>query len=172
MKPANRLLKELSANDVLISRCGNNLRINAPRGVLTEELVAEIRANKPALISMLHGVQDKKYRHNRPDRPDRPGCGEPVSEGAPECPLLAGWPSEASSLIRWFSETGQHLIPDGPFQLCLGITVTNPGQFREALLFDISLGPDFITNRNGKLEEDLRMLKAKFTSTPHTETEE
>jgi len=84
----------------------------------------------------------------------------------------ACWSAESNELIDWFIDEGQYLIPDSSFRLCPWIEVTNPARFREYLLFSISLGPEFITNKNGKLREDLRMLNRKLVSGSNREIQE
>jgi len=84
----------------------------------------------------------------------------------------AEWDQEIDALVKWFIDEGQHLIPVHPFQLTKWIRITKPDGFREALLFQISLGPAWITNRNGKLQEDLQILKTRLASQSNMEAGE
>jgi len=81
-----------------------------------------------------------------------------------EEPTPPSWDQETKVLIDWFTETGQHLIPLDPFQLTKWIRITMPSRFREALLFEISMGPDGLRSRIGALQSDLRLLKEKLPS--------
>ncbi len=69
---------------------------------------------------------------------------------------------ETADLVRWFVETGQHLIPDQPFQLTRWISITRPARFKEYLLFQISLGSEGRTWRHGHLKDNLLLLKEKL----------
>jgi amino acid adenylation domain-containing protein len=52
------LLAHLNALDVRLAIENGRLRINAPKGAITEELSAALRAHKDALVRMLEGVDD------------------------------------------------------------------------------------------------------------------
>jgi hypothetical protein len=155
MNAVENLLTELSSLDVKLTPKGNYIDIDAPEGVLKPDLVGRIRGLKLDLLEALHPhnkTWSAKDRHDRHDRHHRPDNHE-------DTPLPLAWDADMALLIDWFIEDGQHRIPAEPFRLCPWIAVTNPARFRESLLFDISLGPDFITNRNGKLQEDLYHLR-------------
>ena len=66
---------------------------------------------------------------------------------------------ETESLVRWFLDEGQHLLPSEPFRLTRNIRVTNPARFKEHLHFCISQGPEGFHYRNGYLKRDLRWLR-------------
>ena len=52
------LLDELKRLGVVLTVEGDKLKYKAPAGVLTDELKAEIRAHKPALLALLGGQAD------------------------------------------------------------------------------------------------------------------
>jgi hypothetical protein len=79
---------------------------------------------------------------------------------------------ETATLVEWFQEEGQRLIPDGPFHVTKWITVTNPARFREHLLFIISLGPASVNWRHGHLKDNLRLLKEKLLPAQDQQPEE
>jgi len=132
------LLRSAEAAGLTVEVEGDTLRVRGPKSA--EPVVREIMANKAAVLAELE------------------------KDAAPKAP---DWPPDTADLIGWFFAEGQHHLPPAPFRLCPWITVTDSPGFKESLLFQISLGPDFLTNKNGKLQEDLRMLKAKI-SPDHT----
>ena len=171
MSAVKRLLEQLSSLNVDVILCGDKLKINAPKGILTPELIHRIRQSKSEILAATHAhtniIRSEKDRHHRHHRHDAssPVIPEPLHAAQSQ----TGWPPEAADLIRWFINEGQHLIPAEPFRLCPWIEITNPKRFGKYLRFTIGLGPDFVTNKNGKLTEDLRMLKGKLTSGSDTE---
>ena len=200
---AARLLHELKALDVVVEPDGADLKINAPKGLLTTALRERIRAHKQAILRMLNTPNQICDANNRPDRPTRPPrrcgacsrtrfwrhagrtdwvcctCHPPSSPDTvaeewgtdPPTAQPADWGSRVGPLVIWYLGSGQHLIPAEPFALTSWITVINPMCFREALLFDISCGPDGPRNRYGAVEDDLRRLHDKFNSS-HERNEE
>ncbi|WP_428741063.1 amino acid adenylation domain-containing protein, partial [Tenacibaculum sp.] len=57
---ADNLLKRLNKLNVVIKVVNNNLDIKAAKGILNEELLGEIRANKESLISLLDNDSESK----------------------------------------------------------------------------------------------------------------
>lgn len=53
------LINRLSANKVKLTVVEGNLKVNAPKGALTKELLEEIKNNKPYLISLLSSTYEK-----------------------------------------------------------------------------------------------------------------
>ena len=51
--PPRELLAELQAKDIRLTVQGEQLRIDAPKGMMTETLRAAIRQQKPALLTLL-----------------------------------------------------------------------------------------------------------------------
>lgn len=49
------LIRDLAAHGVRLSRRGDTLHIEAPRGILTDELKKTLTAHKPALLAVLSG---------------------------------------------------------------------------------------------------------------------
>jgi hypothetical protein len=105
-------------------------------------------------------ISTEKDRHHRHHRHEAPSPAVPAPPRTPQS--QHDWDPEIAALIRWFIDDGQHRIPDEPFQLCPWIEVTNPNRFKEALLFDISMGTDGSRYRCGGLTDDLRRLKEKL----------
>lgn len=166
MSTINQLLKELSDLDIDVILCAKTVKINAPKGILTRELIERIRERKAEILSAKnthpHMISSEKDRHHRHDRHQGARCAVPVPSRFPQSPHC--WHPETAELIHWFIEEGQHRIPTKPFHLAPWMEVVDPEEFKKSLHFYISLGPDWITNRNGKLHEDLRLLKEKFTT--------
>jgi len=154
------LTEKLNKLSVNLSLNGNSLKINAPLGILTLELEREIRENKAALMTELKRT-NKPYQEI--NRHKRHNClTKPNSEINKMPPPKQCWNPETASLIQWFLEEGQHLIPDEPFQLSPWQKISNPKLFKEAIFFGISIGPEQTKLRHGTFTADLRRLKELF----------
>lgn len=127
------LLFDAKAAGLTVETVGDNLRIRGPKKA--EPIVRRLEKHKAAVMKVLR-VQEQ--------------------------PPPPSWNPETQSLVKWFLELGQHRILANPFRLAPWIEVVDPAQFKEFLNHQISLGPDWITNRNGKLHEDLRMLRDRI----------
>jgi hypothetical protein len=53
---AEVLIRDLAARGVRLSRCGDKLRVVAPKSVVTDELRRVLAANKPRLMVALSGT--------------------------------------------------------------------------------------------------------------------
>lgn len=159
MSVVEQFLQELLQLDINITLCGEEISIDAPKGILTIELVTQIRDNKPAIVAAMRGANQISDRHNRPNRPYRPSGTSPEPRRRD---TAAEWDQKTVALVRWFIDEGQHLIPAEPFQLTKWITITKPDRFKEAMLFDISMGPDGLRSRIGSLQENLRRIKERL----------
>ena len=110
-----------------------------------------------------------------PVEPQPDGAPEPISStGQPA--LIAGpylgdfewddppeteqepeeWPEDAVRLIAWF-KSAEATLPRQPFDLCLGVKVTDPAKFYAGLNRNIEAGP--VSARRRGLLHDLAALK-------------
>jgi hypothetical protein len=55
---ASRLLCELEARGAIVTRNGGQLDIEAPRGVLTPQVLAAVKAHKPQVLALLAAPRD------------------------------------------------------------------------------------------------------------------
>ncbi len=158
MSTVERLLDELSNLDVAIIPCGDRIKINAPKGVLTPELIDRIRRNKSEILAdkktHTNKISPEKDRHHRHHRHSGGRLDHEI--------VTHGWDPETAALIQWFTEDGQYRIPDEPFRLSSWQLIVNPQLFRETLLFGISMGPEKTHFRHGTFKADLRRLKELF----------
>lgn len=74
------------------------------------------------------------------------------------------WNPVDNALIDWFTNTGQHLIPDKPFQFTPWQKVLGKDKFVAALLSDIKCGPSGPRAQSCALQEDLARLNDLFGS--------
>ena len=165
------LLHELSSRGVVLQAHGSRLRYRPRQAVDSDpELKARLRAHKQALLDAL-GDSSAGLK------PAVPTCGlcafmNEVEGGdwtCPNCarrepppPTPADWDAETSDLVAWFVDEGSHVFPKDPFDLHSWARVTDPVRYRDAIFFDISLGPDGPRNRHGALLAELKRLRELF----------
>jgi hypothetical protein len=70
---------------------------------------------------------------------------------------VPSWDPELAQLITWFQSV---TLPQEPFELIPGVTVTEPALAYAALRASIAIGPDGARARSGALREELRQLRA------------
>jgi len=160
MNAASELLHQLENMDVHISINNNKLRINAPEGCLTPDLVEQIRLLKPAILCELeHGLSARsaKRRHRRHCRHPHHGMD---AESVPS----QDWEEETAVLIQWFLEDGQHRLPVIPLQLTPWLRIVDPARFKEAIHFGISVGPEKVKLWYPTFFTDLKHLKKSITN--------
>ena len=82
---ATDLLSRLRCLGVVLEPNGERLRVDAPRGVITGELLEELTANKVEILNMLQGAAglhyalcDKAVLVEPVEEPCFVGCGLPV----------------------------------------------------------------------------------------------
>ncbi|HLV68496.1 MAG TPA: amino acid adenylation domain-containing protein [Polyangiaceae bacterium] len=73
------LLRELSARGVELALDGDRLRVNAPRGALTPELTARLKAERDALIEILASARGPVQQPLPPLVPGDPAVPAPLS---------------------------------------------------------------------------------------------
>ena len=89
------LLARLAALDIKVRVDGVSLKLDAPRGVLTEDLLGEVRTGKPALIAAL-SLRCHRYPDSHP-RFWRKVSGEVVCDTCH--PALPGTPREVAQEV-------------------------------------------------------------------------
>jgi hypothetical protein len=110
---ATEILARCSAAGIRLQPASDGLEIDAPSGALTAELVAELRANKAALLAMLRpttatpAAEVPGLDHDaQPDAldfgPDGWPAGAIEPQDCPSCPALLTWQDAAG---RWRCET-------------------------------------------------------------------
>src|ERR1700723_3508694 len=62
MRKDAELLKQLRALGVQLTLEGEVLRLNAPKGALTAELQAQLKAHKPEILELLRSMQQSAGR--------------------------------------------------------------------------------------------------------------
>jgi tubulysin polyketide synthase-like protein len=142
------------------------LRVREPIWVASDRSDVQPRAERVCHVcGGAHFWRHAQYGHWLCSRCHPPSCPDVVGDQVGQEPPAAqtgAWGPGLEPLVNWFLKTGQHRIPNEPFRLTPWIEVTQPDRFREAILFDISRGPDGPRNRFGALEEDLRRIHAQF----------
>jgi len=134
------LIEEAQAIGLSIEVDGDHLHVRGPKEA--GHIVHQLRANKVAVLAVL---REKKI------------------------PPTTAWPPADTEIVRWFHDEGQHLIPAEPFQLTSYIKVVDPAKFREALLFEITWGPDHPRARTGALHAELQRLRKYLSDRPDNE---
>lgn len=186
---AGALLAQLTALDVRLAADGPNLRYTAPRGVLTPDLLAALRAHKRELLGLLRTTESGSRPRGRDRSPPSAACGccrrsswwrhaehghwicarchPPRDESlvaarheVGEARAPTSWTGgDAERLIDWFLRDGQKQIPTEPFNLAPWLKVVDPAVFRDSLLLDISCGADGPRARTGAIQEELERLR-------------
>ena len=149
----------------------------SPRDLLdgNPRLKARLRALKKDVISLIKGgstINGSTITHGSEDAQNHQGSGSTIQSGSTITRRELDssrdeWDPEASDLIRWFLDEGQRRIPSEPFQLSPWQRVVDPGLFKEAILFDVSLGPTGPRNHCGAVIADLKRLKELFGEKPN-----
>jgi len=129
------LLREAKSAGLKITVDGTTLKIRGPKKA--ESVAQQLIVNKAVVLDHLNRIEE-------------------LNAG------VARWDLESAPLIKWFTEKGQHLIPDEPFQLSPWQKIVDPRLFKEAIFFGISVGPDKVGLRHGTFADDLKRLKELF----------
>ena len=109
----HRLLADLRQQGVTLERRGDRLRVDAPQGVLTPEIRADLVAHKAAILQVLASPPTEPAQTVRDLRAAWAGACFELAEalGWPEMPYKRGH-SVASGPIPWRRWTGWASIPD------------------------------------------------------------
>jgi hypothetical protein len=98
---ASTLLSELQALGAKLGVAGDQIRIEAPRGVVSPELLAELRAHKPELIELLTWPPEcleAEREHGHPSARLYPLLGRQVSTPVGPALLVAALPERAVAI--------------------------------------------------------------------------
>lgn len=169
----HEVLQELDKIKVRVVVQQDKLKYS-PRDVMDArpDLKARLVALKKDVISFLTGgdtINGDTIHPGKKGRDGTGGGGDTIRSGdtipRPAIGHSASqkeWNPEATTLVQWFLDEGQHHLPTESFEFTPWIRVIDPEHFKEALLFDISMGPSGPRNQFGALTADLKRLKELF----------
>jgi len=150
------LLTQCEALGIRLAADCDGLAIDAPRGALTPDLLARLKAQKADLLAMLRA--DNADAHHG-------DAGQDLAVPRPRSaiPVAVEWPTAAADFVLLLTADD---LPKTPFQLNDWTEVRDAGKMLRSLRGDILRGPSGPRAFYGALQADLLALR-RFAMSAH-----